>query len=56
MLYLFISLVALALLVIIGVPYLIDTFEVMEAFKKAEGESIHDQLAEMMGSPRHSHG
>ena len=54
--YLFISLIALALLIVIGVPYLIDDFEVMQAFKKKSGESISDQLMEMMGFHRPSHG
>jgi hypothetical protein len=55
MLYLFISLMALALLVIIGVPYLIDMFEAMNAFRKAEGVSIPRQLISMMGFAPHAH-
>ena len=55
MLYLLISLMALALLVIIGVPYLIDMFEAMNAFRKAEGVSIPRQLISMMGFAPHAH-
>ncbi|MEX2784629.1 hypothetical protein AB3331_05510 [Streptococcus sp. H49] len=55
MLYLTVFLVSLALLVAIGVPYLIDLFKVMETFKKSEGESLHNQLFDMFGFHRHSH-
>ena len=56
MLYLTVFLVSLALLVAIGIPYAIDLFKAMEAFKKADGESLHSQLWDMFGFHRHLHG